>query len=239
VPLCVGRPRRCCPIRLELGLVKCEQPFRGPPGPGGAGNPARLPPGGGRARSHGLSGPLADDVFAPAMRRGPAVGVDVGVKSLVVLSTGEVLPNSKYLSRHARRMARLQCQCSRRAGQAPGAPAKGRAPSKCRQRSKVRLDRAHAKVARTRTDGSHKLTACLATNHATMVIEDLGVSGMTAGGRGSGGGEARLGSTVQSSMPLPASYNASSPSRTPRTARLSSRPTVGTHPPRSARGARQ
>jgi len=123
---------------------------------------------------------------------------------------------------------------TRRAG-----PAKGRAPSKCRQRSTVRFGGAHAKVARTRTDGSHKLTARLATNHATVVIEDLGVSGMTAVGRGSGGGGARLGSTAQSSMPLPARYNASSPSRTPRAARLSSRQTVGTHPPRPARGARQ
>jgi putative transposase len=46
--------------------------------------------------------------------RGPAVGVDKGAKSLAVLSTGEVAPNSKHLSRHARRMAwrmpRLQRQ---------------------------------------------------------------------------------------------------------------------------------
>jgi len=96
---------------------------------------------------------------------GPAVGVDVGVKSLAVLSAGEVVPNSKHLSRYTRRMARLQRQCSRRAG-----PAKGRAASKRWQRSKARLGRTHAKVAQARTDGLHKLTARLATTHATVVI---------------------------------------------------------------------
>lgn len=73
---------------------------------------------------------------------GPPVGVDAGVKSLAVLSSGEVVPNPKHLSKWARRQARLQRQCARRAG-----PAKGRAPSKRWWRSKARLARTHAKVA--------------------------------------------------------------------------------------------
>ncbi|MDA8073365.1 MAG: IS607 family element RNA-guided endonuclease TnpB [Actinomycetota bacterium] len=112
---------------------------------------------------------------------GPGVGVDVGVKSLAVLSTGEVVPNPKHLSKYARRMARLQAQCSRRRG-----PARGQAPSKRWRRSKARLGRAHAQVAAARCDGLHKLTTRLATTHATVVIEDLGVTAMTASAKGSG-----------------------------------------------------
>lgn len=52
----------------------------------------------------------------PASR--PVVGVDVGVKSLAVLSTGDVVENPKHLSKYQRRMARLQAQCARRAGPA-------------------------------------------------------------------------------------------------------------------------
>lgn len=52
---------------------------------------------------------------------GSPIGVDVGVKVLAVLSSGEVVGNPKHLSRYARRMARLQAQCSRRAGQGAGA----------------------------------------------------------------------------------------------------------------------
>jgi len=109
------------------------------------------------------------------------VGVDVGVKSLAVLSTGEEIPNPKHLSRYARRMARLQAQCSRRRG-----PAKGRPPSKRWQRSKAALGRAHAKVAAARGDGLHKLTTRLATTYGTVVVEDLNVAGMTASAKGSG-----------------------------------------------------
>ena len=112
---------------------------------------------------------------------GGAIGVDVGVKALGVLSTGEVVPNPKHLSRYARRRARLQAQCSRRAG-----PAKGQPPSKRWQRSAARLGRAHAKVAAAKRDGLHKLTTNLAKRHRTVVVEDLNVAGMTASARGSG-----------------------------------------------------
>jgi putative transposase len=129
---------------------------------------------------------------------GPPVGVDVGVKSLAVVSTGEVVPNSKHLSRYARRIARLQRQCARRRG-----PAKGQAPSKRWRRSKTRLGAAHAKVAAARSDGLHKLTTRLATTHAVVVVEDLAVAGMTASARGSGNrrGKAGLNRAVLDTAP--------------------------------------
>ena len=121
-------------------------------------------------------------------RPGEVVGVDVGVKTLAVASTGEVVPNPKHLSRYQRRMARLQRQCSRRRG-----PAKGRAPSKRWQRSKSELGRAHAKVAAARSDGLHKLTTRLAKTYAMVVVEDLNVAGMTASAKGTGHWRAKAG----------------------------------------------
>lgn len=109
------------------------------------------------------------------------VGVDVGVKSLAVLSTGEVVPNPKHLGRYHRRMARLQAELSRRQG-----PGKARRPSKRWSATKARLGRCHAKVANARSDGLHKLTTGLATSYGTVVVEDLNVAGMTASARGSG-----------------------------------------------------
>ncbi|MGH9093811.1 MAG: IS607 family element RNA-guided endonuclease TnpB, partial [Acidimicrobiales bacterium] len=126
------------------------------------------------------------------------VGVDVGVKSLAVVSTGEVVANPKHLSRYARRMARLQAQCSRRNG-----PSKGRAPSKRWRRSKAKLGRAHSKVAAARSDGLHKLTTALATTYGTIVVEDLNVAGMTATAKGSGRwrGEAGLNRAISDAPP--------------------------------------
>ncbi len=117
----------------------------------------------------------------PQPPAGPAVGVDVGVKSLAVLSTGEAIENPKHLSKYRRRMARLQREGSRRRG-----PAKGRAPSKRWVRSAARLGRAHARVAAARSDGLHKLTTRLAKGHETVVVEDLSVAAMTASAKGSG-----------------------------------------------------
>ncbi len=109
------------------------------------------------------------------------VGVDVGVKCLAVLSTGEVVTNPKHASRYARRIARLQAQCSRRAGPAKAGQARSRW-----KRSKSALGRTHAKVAAARSDGLHKLTTRLATTYGTVVVEDLAVAGMTASAKGSG-----------------------------------------------------
>ncbi|MGI0088694.1 MAG: RNA-guided endonuclease InsQ/TnpB family protein, partial [Nitrosotalea sp.] len=116
----------------------------------------------------------------PALPR-TVVGVDVGVRSLAAVSTGEVAANPRHLPRYARRIARLQAQCSRRAG-----PARGRAPSKRWCRSKAKLGRVHARVVAARSDGLHKLTTALAATHGTVVVEDLSVAGMTATARGSG-----------------------------------------------------
>ncbi|MGH3851434.1 MAG: transposase, partial [Pseudonocardiaceae bacterium] len=113
-------------------------------------------------------------------------------------STGEVVANPKHLSRYARRMARLQAQCSRRAG-----PAKGAAASKRWRHSLAKLGRAHAKVAAARSDGLHKLTTRLARSYGTVVVEDLNVAAMTASARGSGQRRPRPGAPRRTAKTAP------------------------------------
>lgn len=96
------------------------------------------------------------------------VGVDVGVTHLAVLSTGEMVPNPRPLSRYARRMGRLSAQLARHNN-----------GSKRRAKTKARIVRCHARVADVRADGLHKLTTRLATTYGTVVVEDLNVAGMT------------------------------------------------------------
>jgi putative transposase len=100
------------------------------------------------------------------------VGVDLGVKHLAVLSTGEVVENPKALGRYARRIAGLSRELARR-----------ELGSKRRRRTKAKLARCHAKVANTRRDAIHELTSDLASSYGTVVIEDLNVAGMTAAPR--------------------------------------------------------
>ena len=124
----------------------------------------------------------------PNRPTGPAVGVDVGVRRLAALSHGEVIANPLHLSRYARRMARLQRQCSRRCGPGEGTIASGRW-----RRSKAKLARAHLKVADARSDRLHKLTTRLAKAHHSVVVEDLAVAGMTKGAKGSGNWRGKAG----------------------------------------------
>ncbi len=67
---------------------------------------------------------------------GPAVGVDMGLKDLAVLSTGEKTPHPKHLREAERRLARLQRSLSRKV--------KGR---KNRQKARVLVARQHDHVA--------------------------------------------------------------------------------------------
>jgi putative transposase len=95
------------------------------------------------------------------------VGVDVGVRHLAVLSTGMVAPNPRALKCSLRKLRRLNRQLTRR-----------QPDSRRRKSTRRRLARAHARAANIRRDALHKLTTTLATEHGTVVVEQLNVAGM-------------------------------------------------------------
>jgi putative transposase len=135
-------------------------------------------------RRHGGRWFVAFTVEVERDSRQPAaastVGVDVGIKHLAVLSTGELVPNPRHLDAALVRLRALGRALSRKTG--PDRRAR-RDPSKRWLRAKARLGRAHARVANLRRDGLHKLTTRLARGHATVVVEDLNVVGMLANRR--------------------------------------------------------
>ncbi|MEQ4305893.1 IS607 family element RNA-guided endonuclease TnpB [Plantactinospora sp. B6F1] len=118
---------------------------------------------------------VIDRVERVPARPGSVVGVDVGVKYLAVLSTGEMVDNPRHLRTARTRLRQLGRALSRKTG--PDRRT-GRRPSKRWQRASARLGRAHARVRNLRRDGLHKLTTRLAREHATVVVEDLNVAGM-------------------------------------------------------------
>jgi putative transposase len=112
---------------------------------------------------------------APA-RPDSTVGVDLGIKSLAVLSTGEVIANPRHLEVAQRELRRLQRRAARRVG--PDRRT-GRAPSARWRQTQARITRLHTAVANARRDGLHKLSTRLVRTHGAVVIEDLNVAGMT------------------------------------------------------------
>jgi putative transposase len=111
---------------------------------------------------------------APA-RPDSTVGVDLGVKHLAVLSTGETIDNPKHLEVAQRELRRLARQASRRVG--PDKRTK-RKPSTRWRKTQARIARLHTAVANARADGLHKLTTRLTGEFGTIVVEDLNVAGM-------------------------------------------------------------
>ena len=113
--------------------------------------------------------------LAPPRQPGAVVGVDLGIKTLAVLSTGEEIPSPRRLSGALPKLRRLARKVSRRQG--PDRRT-GRKPSNRWRRASAELAEAHGRVADQRKDGLHKLTTRLASQFGTIVIEDLHVAGM-------------------------------------------------------------
>ncbi|MEO6084564.1 MAG: IS607 family element RNA-guided endonuclease TnpB, partial [Umezawaea sp.] len=111
---------------------------------------------------------------APA-RPDSVVGVDLGIKSLAVLSTGEVIANPRHLEVAQRELRRLQRQAARRIG--PDRRTR-RQPSRRWRITHARITKLHTAVANARRDGLHKLSTRLVRTHGTVVIENLHVVGM-------------------------------------------------------------
>lgn len=96
-------------------------------------------------------------------------GVDLGVKTLATLSTGEVFISAKSYRKLENKLARLQRIVSRR-----------ELKSANWYKAQSKVARLHKRIADIRQDTLHKLTTYLAKNHGQIVIEDLNVSGMLA-----------------------------------------------------------
>jgi putative transposase len=110
-------------------------------------------------------------------QRAAVVGVDVGIRHLAMLSTGQAIANPRPLDQAQRRLRRLNRQLARRHG--PRAIDRShRRPSAGWQHTRQRLARTHARVASTRRDALHKLTRDLATGYDTIVVEHLNIAGM-------------------------------------------------------------
>lgn len=100
---------------------------------------------------------------------GSIVGVDLGIKTLATLSTGEVVLGAKSYKKYEAKLSRMQWLNRRKIN--------GSANWK---KAQIKIARLHRKIGNIRKDTLHKLTTLLAKNHGIVAIEDLNVSGMMA-----------------------------------------------------------
>jgi putative transposase len=115
--------------------------------------------------------------MAPPRRPSAAIGVDLGIRHLAVLSDGQLIPNPAPLLRARLRLNRLNRQLARRHGPR-AADGSLRDPSKGWRETRRRLARQYARVANVRRNNLHQLTSELVDTYGTIVIERLNVAGL-------------------------------------------------------------
>ena len=98
---------------------------------------------------------------------GPSVGIDLGLKTALVLSDGTTFESPRPLKAALERLKRLGRYVSRKVKD-----------SKNRQKAVRRLSRQHWKVAQIRKDWQHKTTTAIAKRYGVVGLEDLNVKGM-------------------------------------------------------------
>ncbi len=95
------------------------------------------------------------------------IGIDVGLTSFAVCSDGLVVENPKHLRKLEARLKKLQKDLSRKK--------KG---SNNREKTRIKLAKAHEKIANQRKDFLHKLSTKLINENQVIVLEDLRVKNM-------------------------------------------------------------
>jgi putative transposase len=92
------------------------------------------------------------------------VGVDIGLNRLATLSDGRLYENQRPLGQQLRKLRRLNKELARRT--------RG---GKNWQKTKEKLGRLHAQIARIRLDWLHNLTTQIASTAGIVAVEDLHV----------------------------------------------------------------
>jgi putative transposase len=95
------------------------------------------------------------------------VGLDLGIKSMVALSTGETVGNPKYFARDEKKLAQAQRRLARKK--------KG---SKNRTTARLKVARIHARIADRRRDYQHKLSTRIVRENQVVCVESLAVKNM-------------------------------------------------------------
>jgi len=104
----------------------------------------------------------------PVQKNGkPSVGVDVGIKTLAVLSDGTEIANPRHLLKSEKKLHREQRRMARKV--------KG---SNNRNDQRIEVAKVYRRIRRQRDDFLHKLSRQLVENYGLIIFEDLNIQGM-------------------------------------------------------------
>lgn len=110
---------------------------------------------------------LVEEDIAPLPSTDAAIGADLGIKSFVALSSGEVVGNPRYFRQDEKKLAKAQRR-----------HAKKKKGSKNRNKVRLKVARIHARIADRRRDFLHQLSTRLIRENQVICVESLAVKNM-------------------------------------------------------------
>src|SRR5262245_36890190 len=112
---------------------------------------------------------VTEQQFAPKVDRSVEahIGIDLGLSSLAVFSTGETIENPRFYRTQMRKLRRAQKALTRKHKR-----------SRNRGKARVVVARLHQKIKNQRNDFLHKLSCSLVRRFDLVSIEDLNVRGL-------------------------------------------------------------
>ena len=110
---------------------------------------------------------LVEEDIQPLPDVNKQVGLDLGLKSMVILSTGETVGNPKFFHQDEKKLARAQRRL-----------AKKKKGSKNRAKARHQVARMHARIADRRRDYQHQLSTRIIRENQTVCVESLQVKNM-------------------------------------------------------------
>ena len=110
---------------------------------------------------------LVETEIEPLKESSHTIGLDLGLKDLIVDSNGKKYKNHKYLTKSQNKLAREQRKLSKMV--------KG---SNNRNKQRIKIARLHKKIQNQRNDYLHKLSKSIVDENQVICIEDLKVKDM-------------------------------------------------------------
>ena len=108
-----------------------------------------------------------EEYVTPLKKTNKSIGLDMGLKDLLVTSDGETFKNSRYTRKYEHKLAKAQQHLSRKK--------KG---SRGFEKQKLKVAKLYEKISNSRADYLHKCSISLVRRYDTICIEDLNVKGM-------------------------------------------------------------
>jgi len=110
---------------------------------------------------------LVEEDIKPLPVINKQVGLDLGLKSMVILSTGEAVGNPRYYAQDEKCLAKAQRR-----------HAKKKKGSKNREKARRKVARVHARINDRRRDYQHKLSTRIVNENQVICVESLAVKNM-------------------------------------------------------------